>query len=284
LYEEQVNAHHFDVMLDWGETYLGAVTGNNKYFTLTHADANRLKIPMEELIPISPPGSAHLKGLALSERAWQRLADDGSPCYLFAPSHRPSRASLRYIAEGEKGGVNKAYKCKVRDPWWMVPRVQRPDLLFTYMNHDRIRIVRNAAGVHVLNSIYGIKLAPERRAVGQELLPLCALNSLTLLGAEIVGRSYGGGMLKHEPTEVDALPVPSFDTVSCVASRLRLLQSQVAGLMRRNDVSPAIDIVDRAILHEHLGLSDSAIESIRMARATLVQRRLGRGRGQRGEN
>ena len=42
-----------------------------------------------------------------------------------------------------------------------------------------------------------------------ELLPLAALNSITLLGAETVGRAYGGGMLKLEPREADVLPVPS---------------------------------------------------------------------------
>ncbi len=34
-----------------------------------------------------------------------------------------------------------------------------------------------------------------------ELLPLAFLNSATLFSAEMVGRSYGGGVLKLEPKE-----------------------------------------------------------------------------------
>lgn len=284
LYDEQIADRRFEVLLDWGETYLGVVTGNNDYFTLTREQASKLGLPQSELLRISPPGSRHLRGLTLSEDAWDALAHSGGRCYLFAPSDNPSKAALHYIAEGERQGVHQAYKCRVRVPWWRVPLVDRPDFLFTYMNNDRTRLVRNGAGVHLLNSLYGVKLHQSRKLLGQELLALASLNSMTLLGAEIVGRSYGGGMLKHEPTEADALPMPSFETLEAVAQRLRLLQAQVGAQLRRNDITPAVDIVDRLILKEHLGLTDAAIAALREARATLMQRRLTRGRGQRGKD
>lgn len=281
---ERLLGNGFEVMLDWGETYLGAVTGNNDYFTLSRSESNKLSLPQTELLRISPPGSRHLKGLTFSEHGWEALAAAGERCYLFAPGETPSKAARRYIENGEKDGVNKAYKCKVRTPWWRVPLVSRPDFLFTYMNHDRTRLIRNAAGVHLLNSLYGVELKSCRRALGQDLLSLASLNSITMLGAEIVGRSYGGGMLKHEPTEVDRLPLPSFETLNAVASRLKLVQSQVGAQLRRNDLMPAIDIVDRVILKDHLSLSDLQIAAVRNARETLLQRRLTRARGTSGKD
>lgn len=284
LYESLLDGDGFEVMANWGATYLGAVTGNNDYFTLTKQQVQTLKLPQREVLRISPPGSRHLRGLTFSERAWEEMADKGGRCYLFAPSEAPSPEALRYIAEGENAGVNTAYKCKVRSPWWRVPLVGRPDLLFTYMNHDRPRLVRNGAGAQFLNSIYGVKLHLPRAELGQELLPLASLNSVTLLGAEIVGRSYGGGLLKHEPTEVGFLPMPSFSVLREIGPRLQLIQSQVAAQLRRNDISHATDIVDRIILRDHLGVTEEQIEALRDARATLFQRRMTRAKGTNGKD
>lgn len=284
VYERSLVSGGFETVRDWGKTYLGAVTGGNKFFTLTKQQVAKLKLSSQEILRISPPGARHLRGLTFSESAWEALANAGESCYLFAPKSQPSAAAMRYIESGEKQKIHKAYKCSVRDPWWQVPLVDRPDLLFAYMNHDRVRFIRNGAGVHLLNSLYGIKLVDARRELGQEVLPLAALNSLTLLGAEIVGRAYGGGMLKHEPTEADAIPLPSHVTVSAVKARLSLLYSQVTGLMRKNDISPAIDIVDRVILGDQLGFSEEQIGALRQARDSLLQRRHTRGRKQGGED
>jgi adenine-specific DNA-methyltransferase len=284
LYDELLGGSAFEVLLDWGETYLGSVTGNNDYFTLSRSQVKSLRLSPDELLRISPPGSRHLRGLTFSEHAWETLASADERCYLFAPSESPSKAAARYIALGQEEGVSNAYKCQVRDPWWRVPLVERPDFLFAYMNHDRTRLIRNAAGVHHLNSLYGIRLHAQRRPLGQDLLAIAALNSMTLLGAEMVGRSYGGGMLKHEPTEVDRLPMPSSVVLADVRDRLKLLQPQIGALLRRNDITPAVEMVDRVILREHLGLSDTKIAGLRKAREFLMHRRMARGRGQNGKD
>lgn len=284
-YQDIAEGAHFGQLLGWGETYLGAVTGKNDFFTLTAAKAASLGLQESELLPISPPGARHLRGLTFAEPAWSHLAKEGKHCYLFAPSiEAPSPAALRYIKTGEMAKVHQGYKCRNRSPWWRVPLVKRPDLLFTYMNHDRPRLTTNTANVHALNSLYGVLLKPEARTLGRELLPIACLNSLTLLGAEIVGRAYGGGLLKHEPREADLLPVPSPATLQAVADRLRNLGPQLAGALRSPNASGAVAIVDRIFLQEHLGLSAGQIDALRMAREVLFLRRRTRGRGERGEN
>ena len=273
----------FATLLDWGETTLGAVTGNNDYFALTAAEVAALGLAEDEVRKISPPGSRHLRGLNFSADDWRRLADEGRRCFLFAPSaEKPSAAARRHIAAGERAGIDQAFKCRNRRPWWRVPLVERPDLLFTYMNHDRPRLSANGAGVHLLNSLYGITLREPQRALGGELLALASLNSATLLGAEIVGRAYGGGMLKHEPREADMLPVPSAATVAAVAGKLRRLRQPVATALRAGDAERAVELVDRVVLETHLGLARPYILDLRRARALLFQRRATRGRGDHG--
>lgn len=171
-YRQLLTGTAFDELQAWGATDLGMVSGNNRYFTMSAAEAEAAGLTEDELLPISPPGSRHLRGLTLSKRAWRELRDEGRPVYLFAPDDTPSDAAMEYIAAGAKRGVHKAYKCRVRQPWWRVPGVAVPDLFFTYMNADTPRITTNEADVACLNSIHGVHLKSGLRSLGRDLLPL----------------------------------------------------------------------------------------------------------------
>ena len=284
-YREITASTGFSKLLDWGSTYLGSVTGNNDYFTFDSTTFSQSGLSKNEVLRISPPGARHLRGVTFSQRAWQQQAKEGARCYLFAPNGKnPSKAARSYIAAGEKAGVHKAYKCAVRDPWWIVPLVEKPDLLFTYMNHDRPRLATNEAGALILNSLYGVKLRQGAKTVGKASLPIACLNTVTLLGSEIVGRAYGGGLLKHEPREADLLPVPSVAALTAAHDDLQFLKPQLAVAMRNNNLMHAVEMVDSVILEKHFKLDKAQIEQLRGAREMLFNRRRARGKASRGEN
>lgn len=262
----------------WGETTLGAVTGNNRYFTLSAQQAAIAGLDPADLVPISPPGSRHLRGLAFTPGDWHGLAALGKPVWLFRPEGEPGRAARRFIRAGEQTGVPEAYKCRVRAPWWRVPLVPPADLLLTYMNADTPRLTTNRAGVRHLNSVHGVYLHAGRKRLGADLLPLAALNSLTLLGAEIVGRAYGGGMLKLEPREADGLPVPSPELVGQVAAGLRALRPAVAAELANGRLLGAVALVDDVVLSSGLGLAHGQVTALAGAREHLAGRRAARGR------
>ena len=281
-YRAAVAGGGFEELLSFGETYLGAVTGGNRFFALSQAGAEAARLPEKDLLPISPPGSKHLRSLAFTQAAWRRHAAEGSPCWLFYPApgeRRRSRPAERYVAAGERDGVHAAYKCRVRSPWWRVPVVPAPDLFFTYMDHERPRLVANQAGARHLNSLYGVKLKPKLRRLGRELLPLAALNSVTLLGAEVVGRSYGGGLLKLEPREADRLPVPSAELLERSRARLQKLRAPVEEALARGALAEAVGLVDAELLERSLGLGADELADLRRARAILFSRRTARARG-----
>lgn len=273
----------FTPLQTWGETTLGMVTGNNGYFALAPGRARELGLRPAELLAISPPGSRHLRGLAFTGSARRALGADGAATFLFRPQGKPSAAGRAYIDEGEKLGVDEAYKCRVRSPWWRVPLVKPADLLVTYMNADTPRLCANPARVHHLNSVHGVYLREPLRQLGMDLLPLASLNSMTLVGAETVGRAYGGGMLKLEPKEADRLPVPSPATLEAARDALTAVRPNVAALLRRpQGLLHAVHVIDQALLVQHLGIARSEIDVLREARADLAARRAARARSQLG--
>lgn len=274
----------FTTLKTWGDTTLGMVTGNNRYFALSPARVRELGLDPSDLIRLSPPGSRHLRGLSFTESAWAEMGKAGSPTFLFRPSGDPSEAGQRYITAGEGTGVDDAYKCRVRKPWWRVPFVKPADLFLTYMNADTPRLSANRAKTHHLNSVHGVYLKPGYRSLGMDLLPLAALNSMTLLGAETVGRAYGGGMLKIEPREADLLPVPSPAVLKAARHELAMLRPQMATHLRNGRLLDAALLLDEVLLIRHLGMKRADVRAIREGHADLAARRISRGGAGRGKN
>ncbi|MCG5432968.1 N-6 DNA methylase [Mycobacterium sp. MYCO198283] len=276
-YTAAVAGPSFVTLHEWGETTLGAVTGRNGFFALSPARAAELRLRADETLRLSPPGSRHLRGLSMTTAGWRALGDAGSATLLFRPGadiRAMSVGARRYIAHGVAAGVDRAYKCRVRNPWWQVPVGPPADLLLTYMNADTPRLTTNAAAAVHLNSVHGVYLRAAHAAWGRALLPVASLNSVTLLGAELVGRAYGGGLLKLEPREADLLPVPAPAVVAGAAAALRRVTPTVRRALHAGELLTAVRAVDKIVLGE---VSDAARDDIVAARALLAARRAARG-------
>jgi adenine-specific DNA-methyltransferase len=267
----------FTTLESWGDTTLGMVTGNNGYFAMSPEDARQRGLRPGELLRLSPPGSRHLRNLSLSRAAWGSLGEAGAGTYLFRPPAEPSMAARRYIAAGEAVRVERAYKCRVRSPWWRVPVGAPPHLFLTYMNADTPRLCANRAGVHHLNSVHGVYLRPGNIRIGQDLLPIAALNSMSMLGAETIGRAYGGGMLKVEPREADRLPMPTPSLVQSARGDLRARRPELQRALALKDVGAISEIVDDILLVRHLGMRLDQVQALRDARLAMHDRRASRG-------
>jgi adenine-specific DNA-methyltransferase len=278
IYSAVTETPNFDRLIAWGDTSLGMVTGNNNFFALTESRRRELRLDPSEILAICPPGSRHLRGLVFSEKTWKELANSDHRSYLFYPSADLSQGAKAYIDKGESEGVHQGYKCSVRSPWWRVPKVAQAHLFLTYMNHDTPRLIANNVGALFLNSLYGVRLRLGRIRVGMELLPLAFLNTVTMLGAEIVGRSYGGGLLKLEPTEADNLPVPSLNVIQAAEQSLRALRPQIFQLLRNGKVWDAARLVDRVLLRATMHLSQNDIAELRKGHELLAARRSARSR------
>jgi hypothetical protein len=146
------------------------------------------------------------------------------------------------------------------------------------MNADTPRLTTNTARAHHLNSVHGVYLTELHRKLGRELLPLASLNSVTLLNAEMVGRAYGGGILKLEPREADVWAMPSPRLIAERADDLRAVKTRVANLLQRGELSQAVALVDTILLTGCGKVAQDALENVRNAHRSMTGRRTTRGR------
>ncbi len=265
---------------EWGRVSLGAVTGDNGFFTLPQARLAEFGIDERDTLPLVPPGSQHLRKLTYGPAQKADCRANGQSTRLFYPdAENLSGEALAYIAYGESLGVSQRYKCRVRRPWWRVPIPKQPaDILVTYMNDVTVQLCTNEAGAVHLNSVHGVRLTDGLRQLGRELLPLAALNSLTALSAEMEGRQYGGGLLKMEPREAAALKVPSPQTMQTCAEELRHIRPDVLELLSAGRIEEASALVDAIVLTGADGMSDADASSVRTTVKTLRARRKARSK------
>jgi hypothetical protein len=99
-------------------------------------------------------------------------------------------------------------------------------------------------------------------------LALGTLSSFSQLSAELVGRSYGGGVLKLEPSELKRLRVPLVPSTIT-----KVLAKHVNFLLRQGKHAEATSAVDDALIEAGCGLSAEKIALVRTARDKLFMRR-----------
>lgn len=268
---------HFTPLNEYGSPELGIVTGANTFFALPESTRVEYDLEEDQLERISPPGTRHLRGLSFTPGNWEELRAADEPVWLLHPDPDDrSKGLLAYIAYGERLGVQEAYKCQIRQPWWRPPVVSPPDLFFTYMSHRYPKIVTNSARVTFVNSMHGVRLRPGAPRFARSALPLLALNSVTMLGAEVFGRSYGGGVLKMEPREAATLPVPNPKVLAQAWARLKHERPWLDRQLRNGVWTNVVKRVDEVLLRETLALSGSEVADLLEATLSLRARRLGR--------
>lgn len=276
LYRETV-AQSFTTLSAYGTSQLGAVTGANKFFVISEATREKYRLSESQLVPVSPPGTRHLKSASFTKAQWNALRDAGEPVWLFRPDAEDMTPGRRaYTDHGEEIGIDKGYKCQIRTPWWRPPAPTTPDLFFTYMSHNYPRLITNSAKVGFLNSMHGVHLNEDAPAISKTALPFMCLNSVTMLGAEINGRSYGGGILKMEPREAALLPLP---TPAIMSKAWEVLGPQAQSLntqLRNGQWTEVAKRVDEAVLGVGAGMSVDDIALLLDAARDRRQRRLRR--------
>ena len=261
---------HSDTMTSLGQVAdvdVGIVTGRNSFFTFTDDQARALGLT-PHCVPLVSR-STQLSGLVYDNDC--RAADIAAQhrTWLLDAARNPTDPAVRaHIEEGEAAEVHTGYKCSVRTPWWRTPSLWFPDLFMLRQIHRAPRLTVNAAAATSTDTVHRVRIKPE---INPTALATVFHNSATFAFAEIMGRSYGGGILELEPGEAEQLPIPptSFADTD--------LTADVDLLLKANEIDKALDMVDRRILVDGLGWSPNTVAQCRSAWMALRNRRTKRG-------
>jgi hypothetical protein len=208
----------------------------------------------------------------LTNQDHEALAEAGRRAFLlFAQDAKRDPADQAFaerVKWGEKQGFDQRYKCRIRNPWWSLSKPDAPDLLLTYCSSEHPRLVLNSVGARQTNTLHGVRIDS---ATDGRLMAAGFYNSLTMLSCELEGRSYGGGVLKLEPTEAERVLLPPLD------ERLLEILPRVDELVRGRQLDAASSLVDEIVLADNMNLSAREIRALRNGHRLLQERRRRRG-------
>lgn len=112
--------------------------------------------------------------------------------------------------------------------------------------------------------------------VEPERILLSYYNSISFAFTELCGRSYGGGVLEILPGEVGNILVPKLDDISI--EKINQVLKEVDRIVRADEpIERALDIVDREILINSIGIEENVCIEARSIWKKLQRRRLKRG-------
>lgn len=250
---------------------IGAVTGANEWFV---RPVDAVRGLGGDIARPAVSKATHVRGARFVADDLAAMDEAGAPARILVLEGRHARrkAVQELVAQGEAEGVHTRYKTRIRDPWWVLPPSQvasAPQLFLTYMSSDMPRLVTNEVGALSTNTVHGARL---RNGAEPAALTAAFYSSLTMLSAELVGRSYGGGVLKLEPSEAESL------VVAVPAARYARMLDDVDRLVRARRYEDLQDLVDRVVLCDGLGVVGEDVGLLRGAVNRLRGRRRARAR------
>ncbi len=218
---QRIEAEASVAMSDIAKVRIGYVSGDKRFFHPSKEVAQKFRLPGRSLVP-TVGASRNLRGMGLftSDFDGDALID------LWLPDKgQLTKGEQRYIDHGEDLGVCDAHKCAVRNPWFVVPDVAPPDVVFSVFSDTPLLFI-NDAGIRISNSHLGAYLhsgwTPQRLAANW-------YTSLTQLFIELEVHSLGGGVLVAVPRELGRVRVPT------MKPRSQVLMRQLSEAVRSSD-------------------------------------------------
>lgn len=188
---------------------VGIVTGANGFFLVNERTVQ--ENGLEEFARPMFGRSEHCPGVIYNKSTHERNIELGYPTSFLqfpsVPHKQLIKPAKAYIEAGEAEGIHNRYKCRIRDPWYVVPSIYATNIGMLKRCHHFPRLILNEAKAYTTDTAYRIRVHSTH--ISDERFVFNFVNSLTALTAELEGRHYGGGVLELVPSEIEKLLVPT---------------------------------------------------------------------------
>jgi hypothetical protein len=185
---------------------IGYVSGDNDFFHFRPSTAERLGIPGGLLYPTVRNGRALPAGNLTQKIIEEWYKADEQVLLLRLEKATQLPISVMHYLDSDAGRkARESYKCRMRDPWYVVPDVKTPDFFLSYMSGLEPSLVRNDTTCTCTNSVHSVRFT-EPKAISR--VQRAWGSPFVQLSCEIEGHPLGGGMLKLEPREAGQILIP----------------------------------------------------------------------------
>jgi adenine-specific DNA methylase len=259
----------FSVIGDYANVEVGITTGANAYFTIPYFTVKEYSLQKYARPMVGR--SVQVPSIRFTKEDWlnNRNSKVKSNLLVFPPADKLTNieGALRYIKYGESLGINKGYKTGIRDDWFVIPSIKLSDALFIRRNNVYPKLILNEANAYTTDTMHRVFI---KDGINKNAFIASYYNSVSFAFSEIVGRSYGGGVLELMPSETGSIFIPYREDNQA-------LMTEIDKMMRsKADIDTILKTTNQIILHDNFGLS---IEEINLANTIwkkLSSRRLNR--------
>jgi adenine-specific DNA-methyltransferase len=190
---------------DLFDIQIGIVSGANSFFILNSENWKKHNLP-DKVASYILTKFRFAKGVTLEQEDLETILQIGENCLLVdtAKVKQIDGKVQEYLDSFPKDKIEtmSTFTRRKRSGIWHRFNDNRiPDAFFPYMQNVGTWVVINNAGINVTNSIHRLYRRENFSEKDLKLATISILSTFSQISAEIEGRTYGAGVLKHEPSE-----------------------------------------------------------------------------------
>ena len=255
IYHELSSSKNVITIGDLYDVQIGVVSGANDFFILTKTSWETHQLP-EDVLTYVLTRFRDTRGLSMRREDLLSILEAGKPCMLLDTNKVETlpKSVEAYLSKFPKENFERTtFQRRAARVWHHFNDHRIPDAFFPYMNNDGPYIVINESGMTSTNSVHRMflkgKITEAKttiRNLYQKQVAISILSTYSQLSAELEGRTYGAGVLKHEPSETKRIKL--FFNENLTTNEIQTTFEEIDQAIRKREYEKAQDKADNFVL------------------------------------